>query len=91
MTPHPTRETQLTPLLWALQLQDKHYLLLTGTAASPARATAGFIQSVYLKIKTDKQTFKEWDNSPLCNTLQTLVVGAGPRELLGCKSLLLRG
>lgn len=33
MTSHTTTETQLTPLLWALQLQDKHFVLLTGTAA----------------------------------------------------------
>lgn len=93
MTSHTTREreTQLTPLLWALQSQDKHFLLLTGTAASPACGTAGFAQSVHLKRKTDKQTCKEWDNSPVCNTLQALLVGAGPIELLGCKSLLLRG
>lgn len=43
------------------------------------------------EMKTKKQTFKEWDNSPVCNSLQTLIVGAHPIELLGYKSLLLRG
>lgn len=37
-------------------------------------------------MKTKKQTLKEWDNSPVCNCLQTLIVGAGPMELLGYKS-----
>lgn len=99
MTSHTTRETQLAPLSWALQLQEKHSVFLTGTAASPIRVTllydtvpiVGFTQLVHSKIKTEKQTFKERDNSPVCNTLQTFIVGAGPIELLGCKSVLLRG
>lgn len=99
MTSHTKRETQLTPLLLALQLEEKHFIFLTGTAAYAIHVTllydtvpiVGFIQLVHLKMKTKKQTFKEWDNSPVCNSLQTLIVGAGPIELLGYKSLLLRG
>jgi len=99
MTSHTKRETQLTPLLLALQLQEKHLIFLTETAAYAIYVTllydtvhiVGFIQLLHLKMKTKKQTFKEWDNSPVCNSLQTLIVGAGPIELLGQKSLLLRG